>query len=84
MTPRFILDENVVILARRGTDDHHNPNSICSDLVQSIIQICHTLVVDDVLWSYYEDSFIVKLTKMQTRDPKSCSLSGTLAPQTAK
>ena len=55
MTPRFILDENVVILAQRGTDDHHNPSSICSDLVQNIIQICHTLVVDDVLWSYYED-----------------------------
>ena len=55
MTPRFILDENVVILAQRGLDENDEPNSVCSDLVQRIIDICHTVVVDDVLWDKFVD-----------------------------
>ena len=55
MTPRFILDENVVILAQRGLDQNDQPNSVCSDLVQQIIEICHTIVVDDVLWDKFDD-----------------------------
>ena len=47
---RFILDENVVILAQLGEDDHGNKDPACSDLVASIIEICHTIVVDDILW----------------------------------
>ena len=48
--PRFILDENVVILAQQGLDEHGNPSPVCADLIQQIIEICHTIVVDDVLW----------------------------------
>ena len=55
MTPRFILDENVVILAQQGLDKYGNTNPACSDLVQQIIEICHTIVVDDVLWDKYVD-----------------------------
>ena len=55
MTPRFILDENVVILAQRGLDENDAPNSACSDLVQQIIEICHTIVVDDILWDKFEE-----------------------------
>ena len=53
MTPSFILDENIVILAQRGQDEHGNTNPECADLVQQIIKICHTIVVDDVLWKKY-------------------------------
>lgn len=55
MTPRFILDENVVILAQPGLDQYGNSDPACTDLVQRIIEICHTLVVDDVLWDKYDD-----------------------------
>ena len=53
MTPRFILDENIVILAQQGCDEYGNTNPGCADLVQQIIEICHTIVVDDVLWGKY-------------------------------
>lgn len=55
MTSRFILDENVVILAQLGLDENDAPSPVCSDLVQRIIEICHTIVVDDVLWDKIED-----------------------------
>ncbi len=55
MTPRFILDENVVILAQQGLDDEGAPSPVCAELVQQIIEICHTIVVDDILWDkFYE------------------------------
>ena len=55
MTPRFILDENVVICAQLGVDQNGDPSPVCADLLQRIIDICHTLVVDDVLWDRYEE-----------------------------
>ena len=54
MTQRFILDENIVILAQTGTDDRENPDSVCHDLVTGIIDICHSIVADDVLWERYQ------------------------------
>ena len=53
MTPCFILDENIVILAQQGLDEYGNANPECASLIQQIIEICHTLVVDDVLWDKY-------------------------------
>ena len=55
MTPRFILDENVVILAQQGRDEYGNTNPRCADLIQQVIEICHTIVVDDVLWDKYDE-----------------------------
>ena len=55
MTTHFILDENVVILAQLGTDDQGDPSLACFDLIQRIIEICHPIVVDDVLWDKYMD-----------------------------
>ena len=55
MTPRFILDENVVILAQQGLDEEGNPSPVCAELVQQIIEICHTIVVDDVLWNKFDE-----------------------------
>ena len=53
MTPRFILDENVVILAQQGLDEDGNPNADCLDLISSIIKICHTIVADQTLLEKY-------------------------------
>ena len=55
MTPRFILDENVVILAQQGLDEHGAPNLVCLELVRRIIDICHTIVLDDVLWDKFDN-----------------------------
>ena len=53
MNPRFIFDENVVILAQQGRDEYGNINPRCVDLIQQVIENCHTIVVDDVLWDKY-------------------------------
>ena len=53
MTPRFILDENVVILAQQGLDEEGKPGPGCLDLISRIIEICHTIVVDEVLLEKY-------------------------------
>ena len=55
MTQNFILDENVVIYAQRGLDQHDNPNPDCADLVHRIIDhATHVIVVDDILWDKYD------------------------------
>ena len=54
MTSRYILDENVVIFAQNGRDQYDNPNRVCADLVEQIVDGPFlTLVVDDVLWEKY-------------------------------
>lgn len=55
MTPKkqFILDENVLILAQTGTNDRGEPDATCSNLVNSIIRICHTIVIDVALYGLY-------------------------------
>ena len=53
MNPRFILDENVMILAQQGRDEFGNTNPESANLVLRIINICYTIVVDDVLWNKY-------------------------------
>ena len=55
MTPSFILDENIVILAQQTKDDRGGDSLVCYDLVRDIIDICHTIVVDDILWDNYMD-----------------------------
>jgi hypothetical protein len=54
MTQRFILDENVVILAQKRENDRGEPDSTCLNLFTQIITICHTIVVDHNLWSKYQ------------------------------
>ena len=66
MTPRFILDENVVILAQQGLDEHGNSSPACADLILRIIEICHTIVVDDVLWFKFD----VQLNNPSYHDPE--------------
>ena len=52
---RFILDENVIICAQTGYNDHEEPDPTCSFLVTEIIRICHTVVIDVPLWEIYQD-----------------------------
>ena len=54
MTQRFILDENVVILALKQDNAQGEPDPICRDLFTQIIDICHTIVVDPNLWGKYQ------------------------------
>ena len=55
MTPKqeFILDENVLILAQTGLNDREQPDPTCSNLVNNIIRICHTIVIDAALFNKY-------------------------------
>ena len=55
MTPkkRFILDENVIISAQTGLNHRDEPDPTCSNLVNSIIRICHTIVIDVALYGKY-------------------------------
>lgn len=50
MTQRFIIDENVAILAQKMENDQGEADITCRRLVESIIEICHSLVFDTVLW----------------------------------
>ena len=54
MTPWFILDENVIILAQKLENDRGEPDSTCLHLLNQIIIICHPIVVDSILWRKYE------------------------------
>ena len=54
MTQRFILDENVLILAERGENEQGERDSACLNLFTSIITICHSLVIDYTLWGKYQ------------------------------
>ena len=55
MTPKkiFILDENVLIFAQTGTNEQGEPDATCSNLVNDIITICHTIVIDVALYGKY-------------------------------
>ena len=50
MTQRFILDENVFICAQLETNVNGEPDSTCLELLQQILDICHPIVFDDVLY----------------------------------
>ena len=50
MTERFIIDENVAILAQKVENAHGEADNTCRQLVDNIIEICHSLVFDGVLW----------------------------------
>lgn len=53
MTKQFILDENVIIYAQRGENEFGESDETCMRLIEQIIEICHSLVLDPNLWSKY-------------------------------
>jgi hypothetical protein len=54
MTQRFILDENVAILAQKLENDHGDTDTTCLRLFNEIIEICHSIVFDATLWEKYQ------------------------------
>ncbi|MCI0440894.1 MAG: hypothetical protein L0177_17445 [Chloroflexi bacterium] len=53
MTQRYILDENVVILAQRGQNERGEQDYACRELITRIIRICHSIVFDPILREKY-------------------------------
>ena len=51
---RFILDENVLIRAQTGLNASGDPDATCTELINQIIRICHTIVIDIPLWNRFE------------------------------
>ena len=51
---RFILDENVLIRAQTGLNASDEPDATCTELINQIIRICHTIVIDISLWNRFE------------------------------
>ena len=49
----FILDENVLICAQTGRNDRGEDDPTCTDLINRIIRICHTIVIDLELYERY-------------------------------
>ena len=55
MTTRYILDENIVIYAQRGLNEHDQPNLDCRYLFERIAdEEQRGFFVDDVLWGKYD------------------------------
>ena len=50
MTQRFILDENVFICAHLETNVRGERDGTCLELLQQILEICHPIVFDSVLY----------------------------------
>ena len=49
----FILDENILISAQTGLNHNQQPDPTCTILVNAIIRICHTIVIDTSLFNKY-------------------------------
>jgi hypothetical protein len=45
----FLLDENILYHAIRGVDRHDNPDDTAARLIRTIVEVCHSLVVHDVV-----------------------------------
>ena len=70
MTARYILDENVVIYAQRGLNEHDEPNLDCRDLFERIAdEDGRTFVVDDALWAKYDDQLYSPAYSRPERGP---------------
>jgi hypothetical protein len=45
----FLLDDNILYHAIRGVDRHENPDDTAARLVQTIIKVCHTFAIHEVV-----------------------------------
>jgi hypothetical protein len=45
----FLLDENILYHAIRGVDLHDQPDDTAGRLIETIVEICHSLVIHDVV-----------------------------------
>lgn len=70
MIQRYVLDENIVILAQNLRNDTGADDSTCRRLLDAIIDICHTIVLDGVLWDKYYNQ-LRSLPPDQPHGPRS-------------
>ena len=70
MTQRFILDENIVILAQKLENDREERDTTSRRLLDNIIDICHTIVLDPILWGQYQHQ-LSSLPRDQPMGPRS-------------
>ena len=70
MTPRFVLDENIVICGQMEINVQGHRDLTCARLVAQIIEICHTLVLDVPLW----ETYLQQLNKPLHQNPESGSV----------
>jgi hypothetical protein len=45
----FLLDDNILYHAIRGVDRHDQPDDTATRLIQTIVAVCHSLVIHDVV-----------------------------------
>jgi hypothetical protein len=45
----FLLDENILYHAIRGVDLHDQPDDSTTRLIRTIVEVCHSLVIHDVV-----------------------------------
>lgn len=49
MRYNFLLDENILYHAIRGVDQHDRPDDTAMRLIQTIVEVCHSLVIHEVV-----------------------------------
>ena len=49
MRYNFLLDENIIYHAIRGVDLHDQPDDTATRLIRTIVEVCHSLVIHDVV-----------------------------------
>lgn len=49
MRHNFLLDENILYHAIRGVDLHDQPDDTATRLIQTIVEVCHSLVIHEVV-----------------------------------
>jgi hypothetical protein len=45
----FLLDENILYHAIRGVDLHDQPDDTATRLVRTIVEVCHSLIIHEVV-----------------------------------
>lgn len=64
---KFVLDENVLILAQKQEDEHGNPDDTCLRLFNHIAKSSHSLVLDSGIWQkYHSQLFALRQVDYQT------------------
>lgn len=49
MRLNFLLDENILYHAIRGVDLHNQPDETAGRLIQTIVEVCHSLVIHEAV-----------------------------------
>lgn len=53
MKRHFVLDENIIVFAQKGENEHGEPDTVCLQLIQAIERNCHALVIGESFWGRY-------------------------------